>query len=371
MQRLSRNIVFVCLALGFTSTSTQTLASQVYGTLGNFDVVNDTGHECHGFEIEIEDVSSADVYRTFSDPYIRYGKPALIDFNDGTRRGVIVRYAAQWDPSTHTFLQATPVAVPGYVPATDSCWTGRLGGNYAGSGCEHFGVSYNGVGGKTTYHWLCGDPATGTLTPEPSITPLPAPVWSVQPPAVAGAPEVVRAEFEIPHEQAAQYGEAYWVKIYKTEGQDAVELNNLLLDDPLMANAGMEIEWELLQAKPGQNMAFNEAELGAGNVAVARRYEFYHYNTQWGSTHTFDDNGVPTPYVDPDNGEVVACVVDGCNAPTADELGGFVGRQMAAANLQALQAPLSVPIPVAFLLIFGTLIGIVGQVLNRRRANNE
>lgn len=30
-------------------------ASTAYGTLNNFDVVNDTGSRCHGFEIEIED----------------------------------------------------------------------------------------------------------------------------------------------------------------------------------------------------------------------------------------------------------------------------------------------------------------------------
>ena len=43
-------------------------AASVYGPLGNFDVVNDTGTETCGFEIEIEDVHSGDIYRTFEAP---------------------------------------------------------------------------------------------------------------------------------------------------------------------------------------------------------------------------------------------------------------------------------------------------------------
>ena len=33
-------------------------ASTSYGDLNNFDTVNDTGQECHGFEIEIDDIHS-------------------------------------------------------------------------------------------------------------------------------------------------------------------------------------------------------------------------------------------------------------------------------------------------------------------------
>ena len=42
--------------------------ASVYGPLDNFDVVNDTGHDTCGFEIEIEGVHGADVYRTFEAP---------------------------------------------------------------------------------------------------------------------------------------------------------------------------------------------------------------------------------------------------------------------------------------------------------------
>lgn len=304
-------------------------ASGVYGTLGNFDVVNDGPDDTCGFEIEIEDVHSADIYRTFHSPYIRYEAPELID----TATGVIVRYRGAWDPATQTFLQSTPPAAPGYIPRNDSCWTVGLGAAYDSSGCEHFGVSYHAVGGATRYHWLSCSP-DGSVSPLPDLA-LPAPHWVVSPPAVPGDPEVVRAEMEIPNPEGAPYGDPYWMKIYKTEAEHGIELEQLLLDDPLVANAEIEIEWELIQAKPGEELAFNEAELGAGAEAVVRRYEFYDYDTAWGRTHSYIDpnSGAAVPYVDPENGEVQECVVDGCNDPTDDELGDYIGRQMAGVNL--------------------------------------
>ena len=315
--------------LALALTSGQADASGVYGTLGNFDVVNDTGHETCGFEIEIEGVHGAEVYRTFHAPYIRYDAPILSD----TPAGVVIRYQGAWDPATQTFQQKTPPAAPGYVPRSDSCWTIGLGAAYASSGCEHFGVSQTTQATSTRYRWLSCNP-DGTVSPLPDLG-LPTPNWSVQPPAVPAAPEVVRAEIEIPNPEGDPYGEPYWVKIYKTEADHPIELNELLLDDPLVEGAEVEIEWELLQSKPGQEFVFNEAPLGAGAEAVVRRYEFYHYNTAWGRTHTYidPDTGLPVPYVDPENGEVVECVVDGCNDPTPDELGGYAGRQMAGVNL--------------------------------------
>ena len=48
-------LIAACAALaGFTSNPAN--ASTAYGDLNNFDVFNDTGAECHGFEIELDDV---------------------------------------------------------------------------------------------------------------------------------------------------------------------------------------------------------------------------------------------------------------------------------------------------------------------------
>ncbi len=53
--------------------STPSQATVMYGTLGNFDVVNDTGREAHGFEIEYEGLHSTDIGYTWT--YSRYGNP--------------------------------------------------------------------------------------------------------------------------------------------------------------------------------------------------------------------------------------------------------------------------------------------------------
>jgi len=323
--RVCRGVAIAGLAVGLGSGPA---AASVYGPLDNFDVVNDTGQETCGFEIEIEGVHKAEVYRTFEAPYIRYEPPTLTD----TPTGVVIRYQGAWDAASHTFLQKTPPAAPGYVPADDSCWTGGLGSAYEASGCEHFGVSQTTQATATRYHWLSCNP-DGTTSPLPDIG-LPTPVWTISPPAVPGDPPVVRAEVEIPNPEGGLYGEPYWVKIYKTEIEHGVVLDDLLMENPDVELAETEIEWELLQAKPGQGLVFNEAPLAAGAEAVIRRYEFYRYQTDWGRTHTYTDpdTGLPVPYVNPENGEVEECVVNGCNDPTPDELGDYIGRQIAGFN---------------------------------------
>jgi hypothetical protein len=75
-------------------------AQVTFGALSNFDVFNDTGGECHGFEIELDGVSAADVTYTFGAPYERYGNPALVDFAGG----VYVRYQSQYDAVAKKFL---------------------------------------------------------------------------------------------------------------------------------------------------------------------------------------------------------------------------------------------------------------------------
>ena len=40
-------------------------AGIAYGTVNNFDTVNDTSNLCHGFEIELDDIRSSDITYTF------------------------------------------------------------------------------------------------------------------------------------------------------------------------------------------------------------------------------------------------------------------------------------------------------------------
>ena len=54
--------VLLAMAFGMTRAA---MASTAYGSLNNFDCVNDTGSEAHGFEIELDDCKSTDITYTY------------------------------------------------------------------------------------------------------------------------------------------------------------------------------------------------------------------------------------------------------------------------------------------------------------------
>jgi hypothetical protein len=335
-----------------------------YGTLSNFDAINDTGQPCNGFEIELEGVAPGDVVYTFGDnpadpanPYIRYGTPTILRNSTGT--GTIIRYASPYDPISRVFNKATPAALSPYpVTMGHQCWTFGDPVNYPTSGCEHFGVSLIGNPTATTYRWLVGDNSTGTLkvagSPgNPSIPApvnIPAPVWNVnQPPPPAPGlpppPPVVMAVVQappappVPPAGKGQWGDAIWMKIYKTELPEPVALEDLVLGGAGVPDPDVdppEIEWQLLQSPPvgkvgNWEQSENGGEAGAGNDAVSRRYEFYKYTGQYDP--------------DPDNFHEALCdnpteaaqqTPERCGDPDANGVAGvgdLIGAQNAAVNL--------------------------------------
>jgi hypothetical protein len=110
--------------------------------LSNFDVMNDTGHSCHGFEIELDDTTSRDITYTFD--YQRYGTPRIVEgvSSDGLNRpAVYIRWQSPYDPVSKTFTQATPVAAnPSVDTGGHLCFPGNPvnGMTYEQSGCEHY-----------------------------------------------------------------------------------------------------------------------------------------------------------------------------------------------------------------------------------------
>ena len=93
--------VSMAIAPGVSSAS-------VFGFLGNFDVVNDTGLTAHGFEIELEGLHISDITDTFGgegrgfpsgrgfDPLqsvVRYGAPTLAEYSNGSTFGTKVTYS--------------------------------------------------------------------------------------------------------------------------------------------------------------------------------------------------------------------------------------------------------------------------------------
>lgn len=295
------------------TASAQTVS--VYGTLSNFDVVNDTGSETQGFEIEFRGVSSVNSYYNWN----RYGAPQVIPIPSGG--GVYVRWMAPYNSSTGRFITGTPAAIKPTAMTGHQCVIGTPG--YDTSGCEHFGLTTTGNATQIIYRWLVADPANpGQLKTYGSQVAIPAPVWSVQPPVRPADPVVVVADVDppIPPKPAKIFGDAQWMKTYKSEAGRLVNLDELIADNPVVPEneAQIETQWDLMQTELGSNSKRKQKRggLGNGSKAVVRRFEFYKY----------------TGAVDPVTGEAL-CVDGLCDAPADGEVGDFIGAQNAAVNL--------------------------------------
>lgn len=229
-------------------------ASTAYGTLNNFDCVNDTNSETHGFEIELEDIHSTDISYTYD--YNHYGVPKIIEDNsDPAHPRVIVRYAAtKKADGTWTAFTAIP---SGPITPTDGHQFTNPSVNFGG---EHFGVGYNKPPTAVRYYWLLDD-GTGTLVHGPPVyvaTPTftyyqPAPQQPAQVQAVIVPPPP-------PDPPVLEFGEATWVKDIKTTTHNPkkVGLRDLVdpnPDDPDAEDwtngepAEVETEWRLLQTE--------------------------------------------------------------------------------------------------------------------------
>jgi hypothetical protein len=316
------SLFVLMLALLAAPADARAQTATVFGSLSNFDVVNHTEHEAHGFEIELEGLQAADVYYSFSAQ--RYGSPQIIPYATGVR----VRWTSAYDPRMQQFLQTTVVHAPNTAFA-GSCY--QWGANYAASGCEHFGVSLRANAVKTTYRWLIEDvTAPGTLAAFDPPVAIPAPVYVVVPPAQPAEAPVLEAQIEAPEAPEAPelFGNAQWVKVFKTELQREVTLDELMGDNPIVPQdaAHAEVSWEILQADPPSNRnpngrgnrghRQNQGAVNAGTRSIIRRYESYQY----------------TGAYDPITHEVL-CADTVCNAPAEGEVGDLIGAQMAAANV--------------------------------------
>ena len=67
-----------CLVLAAAGSAQ---ASVAYGSINNFDVVNDTGVPCHGFEIEIRLYAHSQGYDMVERPMLRADEPMLLEEN--------------------------------------------------------------------------------------------------------------------------------------------------------------------------------------------------------------------------------------------------------------------------------------------------
>src|SRR5438477_9593098 len=102
-----------------------------------------------------------------------------------------------YDPVSQTWFTSTPQVAHATATTGHQCIIGTP--FYNSSGCEHFGISTTRNPTSTVYRWLVADPANpGQLISYGSLVAIPAPVWSIQPPAQVGAAPVVVAQVDPP-----------------------------------------------------------------------------------------------------------------------------------------------------------------------------
>ena len=304
--------------------------SAVVGSLGNFDAANFEGKDAHGMEVQIEGIVPGNLYPAWCGN--KYGCPVTVPY----ATGVYVRYMSPYDSVNHSFTATTVPHAPA-TPFGGTCYMGTAA--YLQAGCDHFGVhlAYT-VGIKATvmsYRWMFEDPANpGQLIASPSNIFVPTPVYTYVPPVAAGVAPVLVAEIQAPPPpppppaRPPQFGDATWMKVFKTELSREVALDELTGTNAIVpqAVAQMETEWVLIQpappATPGDNRRrrnrhVNQGGVGSGTRAVLRRYETYAY----------------TGAYDPLTHEVLCGGDATCSIPQAGELGDMLIAQMTAANV--------------------------------------
>ena len=337
----SRSVLLAWLIGLFLLTMTgRARAQTTFGSLSNFDVFNDTGQPCHGFEIELDGITSANVTYKFGGTYQQYGDPVVVDFPGG----VYVRYISAYDP-VKGWAATTPMASTPITPTMGhACWTGGIPPAglpaYPNGGCEHFGLGLSANPTNTVYRWLVADPANpGSLIASGTKVSIPAPTWSVAQP-VPAQPVVVAVAIPAPPQPpvpVCEFGDAQWVKVYVTQSQNPQDLNHLVTDDPGVPNdpAEIETEWSLQQVDSGIQGGGVHAELsdssplGAGDESVTRRMEFYKY----------------TGPIDPETCEALP---SSDSNPLPSEVGDYIGAQIGAANIVIPATTISVPLALAF-----------------------
>ena len=260
-----------------------------YGSLNNFDAVNDNGVPCHGFEIEIEDIHSKDITYTYD--WNHYGAPKISEDNSNPLHPrVVIRYQSAKNPdgswAAYTAVPAGPIA------PTDGHQFTNPAVNFGG---EHFGVGFYGAPTTVRYFWLIDD-GLGNLVHGTTVN-IGTPTFTYYPP-VNAVPAQVQAAIQPPDPPEVpvlEFGDPMWMKVIRTEthNNNKVELADLVADDPddpddVNWRNGepdeIEVEWQLLQTEfnavdggPNGEQIGAPEELPDGDEIITRRYEFFKY----------------------------------------------------------------------------------------------
>lgn len=339
-----RNIALPALAAAMLMGGSAR-ASIAYGSINNFDTVNDTGHVCHGFEIEIEDCHSTDIGYTYD--YNHYGACQITEDNSVPGHPkTLIRWASKKNPdgswASHTAIPSGP------INPTDGHQFTNPSVNFGG---EHFGVGYSAPVGAIHYRWLIDD-GSGNLINGGNVQ-VATPVFVYYPP-VANFPAQVQAAIqppEPPEVPVKEFGDPVWVKEIRTttHNNQKVHLRDLVSDDPEDVDDKnwkngepdeVEVEWQLLQTEfsqvdGGLNGKLDGApeDLDNGDEVVTRRYEFFEYTGPIDAEtgEALIDNVGP----DDIHGDGIV-TIDGVDvdASTVEVVGEYKGAQMAAVDAE-------------------------------------
>ena len=350
-----KHILLILISLVALLAGQTARASQAYGSINNFDTVNDTGHTCHGFEIEIEDCRTTDITYTYN--YNHYGVPRYEqDDTDPLHPKCRIRWESKKNAdgswAAYTAIPSGPIA------ATNGHMFTNPSVNFGG---EHFGVGFRLAVGIIRYNWLI-DNGSGTLVHGGAVQ-VATPVFTYYPPVVGVAAQVqaVIVPPEPPVPPVKEFGKAVWVKEIKTttHNNKEIKLRELVSDDPAdlddknWANGEpdeVEVEWRILQKKtsavdggPNGELAAAPEDLPNGDEVVTRRYEFYKYTGPLDG----ESGEAMADTVDPDglHGEGMRTynhhMVGGEWVKVTEDMvdyevvGDFTGSQMAAVDVEA------------------------------------
>jgi hypothetical protein len=320
---MNSRLRFLAAALVLVSFCKPATSATIYGSLSNFDAINDTGQIAHGFEIELDGCLPAEVFSTFGSPYNRYGTPSIT--TDGVN--TFVRYEATYSGGTWSMGTDSGTYAP---TGGHSLFYQQYGGTAGYPGTipgDHFGVALSVTPTNTVYHWLLENSTTpGTLVKAGTSVMVPAPVLAIVPPVNPVNPAAVQVVVQAPPpEQGELFNDAIWVKTFITvvQNPNPVELNDLVLGNPAVppdTEIETEIEWQLLQSNPARPDLGEKLDVGdvaAADESITRRYEFYKYLGSY----------------DPENHEALDETYDPIN------VGDYLGNQNVAANFVDIPEP--------------------------------
>lgn len=320
--------VLVLAALGLCRASAQSTTNVAWGSINNFDCVNETGQECHGFEIDLEDIRCTDITYTYD--YNHYGTPKITEDTTSYagHTNVILRYEGVWTNggwSAYTAIPTNSISPTQGHQFTDP--TVNFGG-------EHFGVGFSAQPTTVTYNWLVDDGFHNLVYGGQVYVSTPA--FTLYAPAAGAAQFQAAIPAPAPPPVFYEYGDATWVKEIRTSTHtnSPVELRDLLTPDPEDPTAKdwqngepaeVEVEWSILQPSllggGNDELVAAPEDVTNSDDVVTRRWEFYAY----------------TGGYDPETHEVMTDTVgaDGIHGTGTYSntvvVGDFLGAQMSAA----------------------------------------